>query len=156
MCRISIIDNLRPGEVCYDIGGHAGYMSLLFSAMVGPTGRVFCFEPSPVNYLRVQHNAKTNAVTNLTVVNMAASNHEGEAILEERGTMSTIVDTPLGSEGVSPIRTIRLDDFVYRDANAPPTFIKLDVEGHAGPVLEGASRIFELIRPKLICGDPQR
>jgi FkbM family methyltransferase len=146
-----LLESLRPGDVCYDIGGHAGYMALLFAAIVGSTGRVYSFEPSAANFLRVQCNIDANRSKNTTVLNLAASNHEGEAVLEERGTMSSIVSTPRQSNGVSTIRTIRLDDFAYRDNNPVPNFIKIDVEGHAGPALEGMKRILEEARPKIIC-----
>jgi FkbM family methyltransferase len=143
---------LHSEDVCYDVGGHAGYMSLLFSAIAGPTGRVFTFEPSPVNFPRARRTIEANGLTNVSVLNLAASDHEGDAELEECGTMSAIVVSSNESDNrVSKIRTIRLDDFTYRDGNPPPTFIKLDVEGHAGPALEGARRIFELARPRLMC-----
>jgi len=143
-------DNLRDGDVCYDVGGHIGYMALLFSAIVGSTGKVFCFEPSPTNFLRVKRNVEANDAKHLRVMNLAASNREGKAVLVEDGSMSTIAESPTGSNDLSDIRTIRLDDFVYRDGNPAPSFIKLDVEGHAGPALEGARQIFDSVRPILM------
>jgi FkbM family methyltransferase len=146
-----LLEILRPGEICYDIGAHVGYMSLLFAAIVGSAGQVFSFEPSPINYLRVRHNIERNGVENIAVLNLAASDREGEAVLEERGSMSTIVKTPGHSGGTAKIHAIRLDDFAYRDGNPPPSFVKLDVEGQAGPALDGMRRIFEVARPKLMC-----
>ena len=143
---------LYPGDTIYDVGGHAGYMSLLFSAIVGPSGRVFTFEPSPVNFVRVRGNIEANARCNVTVLNVAASDHEGVAAFNECGSMSSIVETAEApSIGTSQIRTMRLDDFVYRDGNPSPAFVKLDVEGHAGPALEGMLRTLESSRPKIIC-----
>src|SRR5438132_27841 len=40
---------IRPGEIIYDVGAHAGYHSLLCGLLVGSTGRVFAFEPHPLN-----------------------------------------------------------------------------------------------------------
>jgi len=127
-------------------------MALLFSAMVGPTGRVFTFEPSPVNYARLERNVNANRRTNLTVVKSAASDREGEAFIEGRGTISAILEN--GKEASAPlsrIRTIRLDDFAYGSGNATPTFVKVDVEGYAGPVLEGMRRILENAHPGILC-----
>jgi Methyltransferase FkbM domain len=46
---------------------------------------------------------------------------------------------------------MRLDDFMYLDSNPQAAFIKLDVESHAGPALEGMRRILESARPTIIC-----
>jgi hypothetical protein len=32
---------------------------------------------------------------------------------------------------------MRVDDFAFRDDNPLPTFIKIDIEGHAGPRWKG-------------------
>src|ERR1700719_2260133 len=40
---------VKPGMVCYDIGAHVGFYTLLFAKLVGPSGRVFAFEPLPKN-----------------------------------------------------------------------------------------------------------
>jgi FkbM family methyltransferase len=147
-----LMEILKPGDVVYDVGGHAGYMALLFSALVGKIGRVFTFEPSPVNFLRVRHNVEANGPSNITAVNVAASDHEGMALIDERSSESAIVKT-IGEpdERLSSIRTIDLDDFAFRDGNPLPTFIKIDIEGHAGPALEGMRNILETAHPKIIC-----
>ncbi|MHB8383582.1 MAG: FkbM family methyltransferase [Candidatus Binataceae bacterium] len=143
---------LRPGDTVYDIGGHAGYMALLFSALVGPIGRVFTFEPSPVNFPRVQANIEANGPSNITAVNVAASDHEGVALIDERSSESKIVGTNDDSDHrFSRIQTMRLDDFAFRDGNPVPTFLKIDIEGHAGLALEGMRQILEVARPKIIC-----
>lgn len=143
---------LRPGDTVYDIGGHAGYMALFFSASIGLSGRVFAFEPSLINFPRVRHNVEANAPSNITAVNVAASDHEGAALIDERSSESAIVETvPAPSSRLSPIQTMRLDDFAFRDGNPLPTFVKIDIEGHAGPALEGMKHILEVAQPKIIC-----
>src|SRR5271155_1636955 len=36
---------VRSGLVAYDVGAQAGFYSLLFSRLAGPTGTVYAFEP---------------------------------------------------------------------------------------------------------------
>ena len=76
----------------------------------------------------------------------------GVALIDERSSESAIAKTTteLGNR-LSPIQTMRLDDFAFRDGNPLPTFIKIDIEGHAGPALEGMKRILKVARPKIIC-----
>ena len=140
----------QPGGVAYDVGSHVGYMALLLSALLGPSGKVVTFEPSPVNYQRVRRNLVLNPQANVTLVHRAASNVEGSAVIREAGSQSTIGEPgPDCSDSVSAIQTIRLDDFVYRDGNPEPTFLKIDVEGHAGQCLEGMRKILRK-RPAMI------
>lgn len=143
---------IHPGEVVYDIGGHAGYMSLLFASLVGPNGRVFTFEPSPVNYPRLRRNIEANHRANVVVVNAAVSDQEGVACFEEAGTMSKIVSGD-GAEGTATarVRTLRLDDFVYGESHPPPDFLKLDIEGHAGAAIVGMTRILAERHPRILC-----
>jgi hypothetical protein len=65
------------------------------------------------NYLRVRRNVERNGVENIAVLNLAASDRDGEAVLKERGSMSTIVKTPGHSGGNAKFHAIRLDDFAY-------------------------------------------
>lgn len=146
-----LAQTIQQGDIIYDVGGHAGYMSLLFSALTGPSGKVFTFEPSAVNFPRVQHNVARNGRSNVEILNVAASDHEGVALLSEHGSESAIVASNEIGEGISPIRTVRLDDFVYRDGHPAPKFIKLDVEGHGGAALSGTKRLLESARPTLMC-----
>jgi FkbM family methyltransferase len=143
---------LRPSQVAYDIGGYAGYMALLFSRLVGATGRVFTFEPSPLNYPRVRSNVDVNGRSNITIVDAAVSDHAGVASFKEGGSMSAIVGAAADHDAAGTrVKTIRLDDFVYGDGQPPPNFIKIDIEGHAGSALKGMPRILKECRPKVMC-----
>ena len=41
------VEHLRPGAVFVDVGANCGYFSMLAAGLVGPSGRVFSFEPNP-------------------------------------------------------------------------------------------------------------
>jgi len=45
--------SLRQGDCVWDVGANVGYYTKLFSQRVGEEGRVFAFEPSPVNFSRL-------------------------------------------------------------------------------------------------------
>lgn len=143
-----LCEAIGPGDVVYDVGANIGYTSLLFSCRCGPKGRVFSFEPSPVNFKRLKRNAELNPSQNMELVNLAASDDEGTASLAERGSESQIVrDTSTQGAQLSPVRTVRLDNFAFRDGNPPPHFVKIDVEGHAGRVLAGMPRLLGEVHP---------
>src|SRR5437867_11525186 len=39
---------VQPGMVVFDVGAHVGLFTVLLARWVGPSGRVFAFEPAPV------------------------------------------------------------------------------------------------------------
>ena len=143
---------VKPGDVVYDVGSHAGYMALSLSRLCEPNGRVYAFEPSQINFQRLSRHVALNDKSGITLVNMAASDVEGSARLAEDGSFSYILsESNLPDMATCEIRTIRLDDYVYRDQGAPPGVVKIDVEGHAGRALAGMRGILSKLRPKLIC-----
>jgi|GEM_PF-1486744 len=139
------------GDIVYDVGSHIGYMAMLFSALVGDHGAVFSFEPSPRNFKRLTCNIEINPGSNVTVTQAAVSEVEGTAWLCEDSSQSTIqAGTTPADRDKSHVRTLRLDDFVFRENHPAPSFLKIDIEGHAGPCLKGMRRILQEKRPRMI------
>ena len=56
---------LAPGDTFIDIGAHVGYFSMLGSALVGPYGRVFSFEPEASNWNHLLEHIELNGVRNV-------------------------------------------------------------------------------------------
>ena len=139
------------GDIVYDVGSHIGYMAMVFSALVGEQGAVFSFEPSPRNFNRLKRNFELNPSSNVTVTQAAVSDVEGTAWLQEDSSQSAILSgTTVSDQDKSSVRTLRLDDFVFRDGHPTPTFLKIDIEGHAGHCLKGMQRILKEKRPHMI------
>lgn len=142
----------RPGEVVWDIGSHRGFTVLVESRAVGPSGRVFAFEPNPESRLLLERHLRWNQVTNATVFPWALGRRDGERtfgwerrnpdasllpVLEKR---SSSLACHLGGEGHTV--QVRHVDGLIADGTAPaPTLLKIDVEGAELEVLEGASAL---------------
>ena len=99
---------LRPGAVAVDIGANTGYYALLFSRLVGPTGRVVCFEPVPSIFGQLQDNLERNASTNVEPVRAALGEHPGtievfRAATDNIGNSSTQWEEGHTSEGQAPM-----------------------------------------------------
>lgn len=142
---------VRPGDIVYDVGAHAGYWALLLSTLCGSTGRVFAFEPSPINFQRLKRNIELNERHSIVPLNLAVSNVQTDVLLSERGSESYIITERIASdEMLSRVPSVRLDDFVYRDHNPAPTVVKLDVEGYAGCCMAGMERILQCHRPQFL------
>lgn len=50
-----VIELVRPGMVCWDVGAHMGFYTLVFAEVSGLAGRVFAFEPLPRSVELVFH-----------------------------------------------------------------------------------------------------
>ena len=66
---------IAHGHHVIEVGGHIGYISLYFSKLVGPEGKVTIFEPGPNNLLYLEENLATTQ--NTTLVRKAASAETG-------------------------------------------------------------------------------
>ena len=49
---------LRPGDRVVDGGAHIGYLTLLASRCVGPSGEVHAFEPVPRTFAALEENVR--------------------------------------------------------------------------------------------------
>lgn len=143
----------RPSTVAYDLGAHIGYFSIVLSRCVGPSGRVFAFEPDQTNVRALQRNLESSGASNVGVVPMVVSDTSGSVVFAafEFSSVSHIATprTP-GDASLIDVPSTTLDDFVYRDGNPPPSLMKIDVEGAEARVLDGATRLLREARPVIV------
>lgn len=146
-------EHARTGMVVYDLGAHIGYFSMVMSRCVGPSGRVFAFEPDPTNMRALVRNLEARHARNVTVVSKAVSDRTGTVRFAafEFSSVSHIANPRTPADAVLlDVPSIALDDFVYGHGNPPPTLIKIDVEGAEGRVLEGAVKLLREARPVIV------
>ena len=135
----------RPGMTVVDVGANLGYYSLLASRLVGPSGKVVALEPNSENCRLLLSSLRLHASTNVELIPVAADAATGWAYYSTHvGSNGGIIDDAdlLARPGVV-VPTFRLDDLVEE----PVGFLKMDVEGAEGRVVEGATRILEQDRP---------
>lgn len=146
----------RSGAVCWDIGAHYGIYAVGLARAVGPSGAVEAFEPDPIAFRRLTWHRRLNRLENLRLHNVAVSDTSGVRQLYNYeafgGTASHLPYPDETTEGVPSVRVagIRLDDWLAAGRLRAPDFIKVDVEGHAGPVLRGAPTTVSRHRPVLL------
>jgi len=132
------------GSVVYDIGANAGFYTLLASVLVGPKGRVFAFEPVPLNLHHLNEHLRINRITNVTVIDAAVAGRAGVAHFDE-GPNHSMGHLAFG--GSLTVRTVCLDEMVKSGELPPPDFMKIDVEGAEVDVLQGAKSVLENHHP---------
>ena len=74
---------LQPGMTFLDVGAHVGYMTMLGARAVGPSGRVIAVEAAPANAALLRANIAANGMTNVEVIEAAASDRDGRVVLSQ-------------------------------------------------------------------------
>jgi FkbM family methyltransferase len=139
---------LRPGMTVLDLGAHHGMYTLLASKRVGPTGKVFAFEPSPRERHALLQHTRLNRCRNVSVEGLALGTETGEAdLFVVQGTQTGCNSLRPPASDVrpdwSPVRVsvVRLDDWLEGKKIDLIDFVKIDVEGGELGVLKGARNL---------------
>jgi FkbM family methyltransferase len=155
---ISWIENeIRPGDVFYDIGANIGAYSLIAGARTGGNCVVYSFEPSFSTFAALCKNIFLNnaqgsitpfqvalgKITGLTSLNYSdigpggAAHKFGEEQPDWVGA-KTVNGKPFSQK----VLLYSLDRFVKDFNLAMPNHIKIDVDGYEREVLVGAENVF--------------
>jgi len=150
-----IQDILRPGDTFFDIGANHGTHAITAAKRVGNGGRVIAFEPQARLANMVAQSADANALPQLTVRQLALSDRAGTAEFFVPNEWSGIGGfyknfSNLNGSQSTPVETARLDDLMAGEALPGKLVIKLDVEGHELPVLQGAEKLIRRYRPYIL------
>ena len=149
----AIVAGIRPGDVCYDIGGYRGYLA---GAMArAGAASIHVFEPLPENQRALRRLSELNPSLPIEISPIAVGERDGVAQLQVMPdpSMAKIADSPF-QVGVPAkvwieVAIRSLDSLVEQGAIPPPDLIKIDVEGGEKNVLKGASRVLSNRRPRL-------
>lgn len=130
---------LQPGDVCVDVGAHAGYFTLLAATLVGAEGHVYALEPSPRTYAALQANIQLNAVLNVTALPVAAGSRTANVRVSDAAD-SLSVSVRIAEDGDVEVRTVA--ELVRQSERGRLRLVKIDVEGHEHDVLQGVEALY--------------
>lgn len=153
---------IKPGQTVLEVGGHIGYLTVLFQYLVGQSGKVVVFEPSAQNRLYLERNVIPDGV--VTVETNAVSDHEGEAdfyVEDLTGQNNSLIadyqvfrDNVDGA-GVKATTTVQRVQLTTLDAyctarGLKPDFIKIDIEGAEKSAIFGGESTIRACQPILM------
>lgn len=136
---------LERSAVFYDIGANVGAYTLLAAAR---GARVMAFEPVPANVAQLALHVRLNAFDQVKIFDLALSNREGHV---QFSTAAGLAQGRICSRGDLNVIARELDSLVIEYRLKMPAVIKVDVEGDAGAVFEGALRTILTAKPKIFC-----
>lgn len=146
---------LRPGMTFVDVGANIGLYSVVAAHCVGPTGKVFAFEPQQSLAGRFWENVELNHLGNVIYEPVAlgktpgtsnlfqVSGHDGQATLRLRPEERSV-----GPVAVVTVRT--LSDVLREHGVVSAHGMKIDVEGGELEVLEGFQDRMTAAPPRFI------
>lgn len=149
------INNLKEGDVFVDIGAHVGFYSLLASSLVGHTGSVHSFEPTPRTFISLQENLINKP--NVKVNNYALLDEEKiisfmdygpkySAFNSFQNRTSADIEYITREKQKIEVKTLVLDKY-FSENNVLPTHIKIDAEGAEYLILNGMNKTLSSLRP---------
>lgn len=137
---------VKEGDTVLDCGANFGYNAVIMGKQIGPSGRLFAFEPQRIINQQLSGNMILNNIYNASIVHAAIGKEQGLT------TMSpvpydldwvNIGDTSVG-EGGDEVQVITLDMI-----DSQPDFIKIDVQGYELFALQGAENTLKQSLPDI-------
>ena len=149
---IAMLKSLMNGMTFYDVGAHHGYFSLLASKLVGQSGKIFAFEPTPTTFKILKKNLSFLPSTQphryvIFDDNKMVYLNDYSAKWSAYNTCSTPRHPALVEKESKKILTkaISIDNFSSKGPK--PDFIKIDSESAEFQIISGMKKTLPTKRP---------
>jgi len=156
-----LVKFIKPGDVCFDVGASFGRYTLDLSKLVGPTGRVYCFEPLEYAFKVLTRIVRLYGLKNVSCFNIGLADQKGKMrfLVPIKPNNKPALSMGYLDVGPRPNRFLlqeedevtSVDDFCKDNGISKVHFIKCDVEGTELSFLKGAQRVLKTHRPVVVC-----
>lgn len=142
---------LRRGDVLYDIGANAGFISVEAISRCGGCIEVVAFEPQPSLARAAAASAALNGHEGYRVYPVAVGEQEGsmDLYVSTFAIHASFVARERGARRLQ-VPVVTLDGLAARDRLPPPRLIKVDVEGAEALVFRGGARLIATHTPYIL------
>ena len=145
MVHDALVENIRQGDVVWDVGANIGLYTAQFCEWTGEMGFVVAFEPSPESCEQIRSRLKECHW--VRVENVALGEFDGAARLAIEGDSvenHLIVGDGNGA-GTTVAVFVSRGDTMAEKLGRVPDVIKIDVEGFEEEVLQGMGTILDSV-----------
>lgn len=145
-------------RICFDVGAFHGQFAEKILEL-SPAAQVFCFEPSPDAFKKLQ--VKFSNVPAVHLNNVALSNCSGSAVFnlnafaetnsllqsaEANSDIALLTDT----KAATTVQLGTIDEFCATNSISQIDFLKIDTQGNSLAVLQGAQQMLSLRQIKYL------
>ena len=134
---------VHEGDVVIDVGAHVGYYTLLMAQLVGKNGKVYSFEPDPVNFELLKKSVEINGFENVVLIQKAVSDTTEKIKLflgDNDSAINRIYDAKLGDAKKSiDVESVTIDEY-FKENDKLFNFIKIDSEGSEAKIINGMEK----------------
>jgi FkbM family methyltransferase len=149
-----VLSFIRAGDWVMDIGAHIGTFAVPIGKAVGPTGRVFAFEPVPDHVELLRENVRLNDLGDVVspVHALVTQSHSALRVKRNPGKSGTTSFSPSDGEPFSGAQQIGLDSWWdgCDDQTRSIDLIKIDVEGMEYDVLRSGEHLVASQKPVVV------
>ena len=140
---------LRTGQHIVDIGANHGVYALSMAQTVGPTGRVWAFEPASSTAQHLASSIQANDFKHVFLERCALSDRIGSAelSLHPHSELNSLVSGGLNNVPHETVKLTTLDEYSSRHGWHNIAFVKMDAEGEEARILKGGARFFAEFSP---------
>jgi FkbM family methyltransferase len=162
---LAFADLIRPGDTVLDIGAFLGGSTALFARAVGPSGKVYAFEPVHARALsrlvetgRLPAQVETLALSDGNgPVELVIPVRRGVPLYSQAGFAEGYAAAARPGSGYGfekiPAQRARLDDWLESKGIAPEqvSAVKIDVEGSEAALFRGAEAFLSRFTGPVLC-----
>ncbi len=143
------VDHIKRDDVVLDIGGHLGYFSCI-AGYLAESGKVHVFEVDPKCISLIENNVHFNNLSNVSVYNFGVSDtNEVIKIPQYENPNPSLIINSNSTKKYIEVESVVIDSFLS-ERDIVPNFIKIDVEGAEGKVLNGMKNTLNELKVTLL------
>lgn len=141
--------SVKQDDVVIDAGANCGHLSIFFSKLVGPNGKIFAFEPDKFNIERIHKNKGLNEdlADNIKIQDLLLWDKNELIDFYEAGTVGSSAVWMPDNEHCVKKQAVTIDDWVKDNNISKLDFIKMDIEGAEIEALDGAVETIKTLKP---------
>jgi FkbM family methyltransferase len=148
--REMFLDGYKPheGDVVFDIGAGIGTETLVFSRLVGSSGRVVSIEAHPRTYRRLVDLCRVNRLANVTTLQVGVADNEGAALISDLDNhlRNTLIEQE--DNGIE-VRVRRIEGIAAELGLTSIDFLKMNIEGAEREAIQGVGTL--LAKTRHVC-----
>lgn len=132
--------NLKEGDVVVDAGAFCGPFTLYASKIVGKSGKVISFEPSPRNYEMLKRNVELNDLDNVILLKKGLWSSNTFLKFNDDARESSLIFDNRDINKIIKIPVVKLDDELKKLGINKLNFVKMDIESAEIEAIKGLKK----------------